>query len=169
MPPKSVRSIRELIYWEYAKLVAGSAVGDRHNYRFVMYTYERFVKGTAAPSAILRENKILVETECCCAYCGAAGHLHWDHIIPQSRGGPDTIDNQVQACMPCNTSKGARDPFEWYGLERIDDLPRLVLGKYLKLVFEFHEEAGTLDAADLNHDGTLNVYDLGAIFVRPPG
>ncbi len=164
MPPKNVRTIRQLIYWEYAKLVAGAAVGDRKNFRFVMYTYERFLKGEAHPSTILRENKLLVEEELQCAYCTASGALQWEHIVPRSRGGPDTIDNMVKACLPCNTAKGARDPFEWYGEARIYEIPRLVLGKYLKVVFDFHTAAGTLDAADLNHDGQLNVYDLGAIF-----
>jgi hypothetical protein len=41
MPPKHVKSVRQLIYWEYAKLIAGSAVGDRRNCRFVTYTYRR--------------------------------------------------------------------------------------------------------------------------------
>ncbi len=41
----------------------------------------------------------------------------------------------------------------------------MVLGKYLKLVFEHHENVGTLDAADLNADGKLDVYDLGVAFL----
>ena len=39
-----------------------------------------------------------------------------------------------------------------------------VLGKYLKLVYEHHEKAGTLDSEDVNMDGELDVLDLGAIF-----
>lgn len=165
MPPKNVKTVRELIYWEYAKLIAGRAVGDRRNYGFVMHTYKRLQTGQISPSAILRENQLLVEGECCCAYCGGQENLQWEHIIPKSRGGPDDIDNMVQACQQCNASKGARDPFEWYG-DRKDELPRLVLGKYLKLVFDFHERAGTLDSGDLNADGQLDIYDLGAIFIR---
>jgi hypothetical protein len=101
------------------------------------------------------------------AYCGAQEDLQWEHIIPRSRGGPDTIDNMVQACSDCNAAKGAKDPFEWYGLERRYEIPRLVLGKYLKLVFDHHDAAGTLDAEDINMDGTLDVYDLGSAFRRP--
>jgi len=164
MPPKNVRTIRQLIYWEYAKLIAGRAVEDRKNYRFIMYTYKKLESGQMHPSSILRENRQLVEGEARCAYCGAEGNLQWDHIIPLSRGGPDTIDNQVRACPTCNQSKGDKDPFEWYGLERRYQLPRLVLGKYLKLVYEHHERAGTLDSLDINADGLLNVLDLGAIF-----
>lgn len=164
MPPKNVRSIRQLIYWEYAKLIAGSAVGDRKNYRFVMYTYQKLEKGQLHPSAILRENKLLVEHEKACAYCeGCSQELQWEHIIPRSRGGPDTIDNLVLACPGCNQAKAGRDPFEWYGLARKYEVPRVVLGKYLKLAFDHHQQRGTLDASDLNADGTLDIFDLGAV------
>lgn len=164
MPPKNVRTIRELIYWEYAKLIAGRAVSDRRNYRFVMYTYSRLRAGQIHPSAILRENTLLVECERCCVYCGEKENLQWEHIIPRSQGGPDIIDNLVEACSGCNTKKGIKDVFEWYGLERRYDIPRLVLGKYLKLVFDCHSKRGTLDSSDLNADGKLDVYDLGRVF-----
>jgi hypothetical protein len=164
MPPKNIKTVRQLIYWEYAKLIAGRAVGDRTNFKFAMHMFKKLDAGQMAPSTILRENKKLVEGECCCAYCGAKDGLQWEHIIPKSRGGPDTIDNMVQACRACNQEKGARDPFEWYGTERFYEIPRLVLGKYLKLMFDCHEKAGTLDSSDVNQDGELDVFDLGAIF-----
>jgi hypothetical protein len=164
MPPKNVRTVRQLIYWEYAKLMAGSAVGDRKNYAYVMYCYKKLDSGKLAPSAILRENKLLVESERVCIYCEAVcNDLQWEHIIPRSRGGLDTIDNLVRACRACNLSKGARDLFEWYGKGRQYEIPRLALGKYLKMIFELHERAGTLDSIDLNADGHLDLLDLGAI------
>jgi hypothetical protein len=167
MPPKNVKTVRQLIYWEYAKLIAGSAVGDRKNYRFVMYSYKRLDGGQMDPSAILRENKLLVEAEKVCAYCEkACDELQWEHIIPRSRSGPDTIDNMVLACRGCNQAKSAKDLFEWYGEDKKYEIPRLVLGKYLKLVFEHHQGMGTLDAIDLNADGNLDVLDLGATFLK---
>lgn len=76
------------------------------------------------------------------------------------------IDNMVLCCKKCNLSKSDRDPFEWFGKERKYEIPRLVLGKYLKLVFEAHEKAGSLDSADLNADGSLDVIDLGRVFAK---
>jgi hypothetical protein len=168
VPPKNVKTVRQLIWWEYAKLIAGSAVGDRKNYRFVMHTYKKLEAGQLHPSTILRENKLLVGSDECCAYCRAKGGLQWEHIIPKSRGGPDTIDNMVLACARCNRDKADQDPFEWFGLERRYEVPRLVLGKYLKLTYDFHERAGTLDDPDVNGDGKLDIFDLGAVF-KPKG
>lgn len=43
-----------------------------------------------------------------CRSCGADHDLSLDHIIPYSRGGPDTVDNLQVLCRPCNSRKGAR-------------------------------------------------------------
>jgi hypothetical protein len=43
------------------------------------------------------------------------------------------------------------------------------VGKYLKLVYDFHEQRGTLDAERPAGEGDLNVFDLGAVFVAAGG
>ena len=48
-----------------------------------------------------------------CVYCGAPATTY-DHVIPISRGGSDTADNMVVACVSCNPSKGNRTPEEWW-------------------------------------------------------
>ncbi len=50
-----------------------------------------------------------------CMYCGetyASPILTRDHIIPKSRGGPDTWMNVVCACKVCNMKKADRTPEE---------------------------------------------------------
>lgn len=47
-----------------------------------------------------------------CAYCGSKEHLTIDHVHPSSRGGQDTWENLVTACIKCNTKKGNRTPQE---------------------------------------------------------
>jgi len=47
-----------------------------------------------------------------CAYCGSAERLTIDHVLPKSRGGPDTWENLVAACTACNNRKGNRTPEE---------------------------------------------------------
>lgn len=44
-----------------------------------------------------------------CAYCGGVfnrAKLTRDHVIPQSKGGPDTWENCVTCCFDCNQRKG---------------------------------------------------------------
>ncbi len=51
-----------------------------------------------------------------CMYCGntfTQHHLTRDHIVPVSRGGPDSWSNCVTACSDCNHKKGNRTPEEW--------------------------------------------------------
>jgi len=48
-----------------------------------------------------------------CQYCGRTDvTLTVDHIIPRSRGGKETWDNLVAACVNCNNKKGDRTPAE---------------------------------------------------------
>ena len=47
-----------------------------------------------------------------CRYCGSHTDLTADHVIPESRGGPTTVENLVTACALCNLRKGARIPEE---------------------------------------------------------
>lgn len=48
-----------------------------------------------------------------CAYCGAAGKLTMDHIVPVSRGGSHGVGNIVPACPSCNSRKRNRFLMEW--------------------------------------------------------
>ena len=41
-----------------------------------------------------------------CLKCGAEDGLSIDHIVPVSKGGPNTLGNLQTLCMPCNVSKG---------------------------------------------------------------
>jgi 5-methylcytosine-specific restriction endonuclease McrA len=50
-----------------------------------------------------------------CQYCGAElprTKLTLDHVLPQSRGGIESWENLVLACLPCNVRKGNRTPEE---------------------------------------------------------
>jgi RHS repeat-associated protein len=56
-----------------------------------------------------------------CTYCGGKTtrepgprQLNRDHIIPKSRGGTNSPENQAPSCRGCNLQKGGRTPREWY-------------------------------------------------------
>jgi 5-methylcytosine-specific restriction endonuclease McrA len=49
-----------------------------------------------------------------CAYCGANGDLHIEHVVPISKGGPHSIGNIIPACKDCNMSKRDHEAEAWY-------------------------------------------------------
>ena len=143
MPPGYVRTIREEIFYEYAKLISRSAYGSLKR----PFITERFLKlrgGEITISGTIREWEREQELPKECVYCSSMIDLTTDHLIPRSRGGDDSADNVVLACQLCNTSKGIKGVFEWLGLKEKDRLHRLVAGKYLKQLLTLHEQAGTI-------------------------
>jgi HNH endonuclease len=167
--PRTFATVRELIYWEYAKLISEKAVGDRQNYKFANFTYQKLIHGKTNPSSILSENKQLFSMGDVCAYCGATGKLHWEHIVPVFAGGPDNIDNMVRACAPCNLTKGARDPYQWYIGKKTEAIPRLVLGKFLKVVFEKYAALNLLDSTDYMTTHMVERVTLSSVFKSDNG
>lgn len=164
---RTFATIRELIYWEYAKVISEKAVGDRLNYKFVNFTFQKLLQGKATPSSILKENQQLFLLGDFCAYCGATGSLHWEHIIPVSIGGPDSIDNMVRACPPCNLAKGALDPYQWYLQKKTaEQIPRIVLGKFLKVLFEEYAAHRLLDSQEFMKFYAIERVTLRSIFTN---
>jgi len=62
---------------------------------------------------ILSRKNILRRDGHRCQYCGSSsGSLTVDHIMPRSRGGEDSWENLVSACLRCNNRKGSHTPDE---------------------------------------------------------
>ncbi|MGD0273330.1 MAG: HNH endonuclease [Gaiellaceae bacterium] len=173
MPPKYVQTVRQLIYWEYAQLIARAA-GFEGNFGFIVSRYKKLDSGEMKWSSSVRDHIREMEKERACVYCGSAEALSMDHIVPASRAGIDpritrlleSPENMVYACRKCNSSKRDKDVFEWYGADRTQEIPKLALSKFLKLAYEIHETQGTLDLKDPNMDGVLDIYDLGVVITH---
>ena len=172
-PPKYIKTVRDLIYWLYAELIARAA-GFQNNYGFVVSRYKKLKSGTMKWASTIRDHQKEWEKGKKCVYCGGTENLTIDHIIPASRAGVDpriknfleSPDNCVWACKYCNSKKGDKDIFEWYGKEKLDEIPKLVISKFLKLSYKIHETQGTLDLEDPNMDGVLDIYDLGVVITN---
>ena len=138
-PPKTVLTIRDLIYWEYACLIARAA-GFERNYGFIVSRFKKLQTGEMEWSSAGRDWMKEHEKAFSCLYCGSTTKLSQDHIIPITRGQVDprihellnSSENCVLACQKCNSSKGDRDILEWFGSERFDEIPKLALSKFLQ-------------------------------------
>lgn len=56
-----------------------------------------------------------------CQYCGGTSGdpiLEWEHIVPKSKGGSDSMKNATLACHTCNQDKGNRSLKEWLAVEK---------------------------------------------------
>ncbi|NJL02852.1 MAG: HNH endonuclease [Spirulinaceae cyanobacterium RM2_2_10] len=61
----------------------------------------------------LTRRNVLERDDQTCQYCSYRGDgLTLDHVLPRSRGGGDTWENLVAACVRCNVRKGNRTPAE---------------------------------------------------------
>jgi hypothetical protein len=144
MPPSYVKTVREEIFYEYARLISRSAHGSLQ-YGFVSDRFKKLRNGQVTISGTMREWEQEQELPRQCVFCGSPTKLSIDHLISRNRGGEDSPDNLVLACTSCNSSRGDKGVFEWLGLKEKDNLPRLVAGNYLKQLLKVHEQAKTID------------------------
>ncbi len=147
MPPKYVKTMREELFYEYAKLISRTVFNGQLNYGFIINTLKEFKSGKKTMSDTVREWQREYEFPKECVFCASTENLQIDHLIPKSRGGSDSADNVVWSCRTCNISRGNKGVFEWLGLKKKDNLHRIVAGKYIKELFELHERTGTLDVS----------------------
>jgi 5-methylcytosine-specific restriction endonuclease McrA len=102
------------------------SLGERHDYEdwvravnfeiqaprvIRLLTYERLPRNTVK----FNRRNIFLRDGHRCQYCGkrySSLRLSLDHVVPKSRGGADTWENIVCACLKCNVDKGGRTPAE---------------------------------------------------------
>jgi len=152
MPPPAIKTVRQIIFYQYAKIIteaSGIFKGDKSFYPMVMSRCNKLCSGELTWSSARREWQKEFDNPNICIYCGECGKLTTEHILPLSCGGEDIADNCVRVCASCNSSKGGKRLYEWRGLEAKDDHHRIAEGKYLKYLFSLHKNRGTLDISDI--------------------
>lgn len=101
-------------------IIKGKAERVEHNGRFVYADFplptvirlRHYVRIPYKDIPMTRRN-LLQRDDHTCQYCNYSGDgLTLDHVIPRSRGGGDTWENMVTACVRCNVKKGNRTPRE---------------------------------------------------------
>ena len=91
-----------------SRLALHSIIATHGNHQ----SYYRLDRGYTPP---LCNNTLFQRDAHLCLYCGERFHkrdLSRDHVTPVSRGGQDSWNNLVTACVRCNTHKAGRTPEE---------------------------------------------------------
>lgn len=94
-----MKTIGDLIFWQYAKIISQSAGYGKKEFGFVMNRFKKLSSGEINWSTSIREYVKEKEKKDECIYCGKKTDLTLEHILPRSRGGPDLPDNAVWACV----------------------------------------------------------------------
>ena len=91
----SLENYREKIHSAYISLPLPSVIKLKH--------YARIRR----KEIVLSRKNILKRDNHTCQYCGVRSvPMTIDHVISRKKGGEDTWENLVAACVPCNTRKG---------------------------------------------------------------
>jgi hypothetical protein len=190
MPDREVTCIRDIIYYQYAKIIAKSAFhfnngreAKKEEYGFIKERFRGLKDERISWADILREDWQQVETQRECIYCGSTENIQREHLVPQSLricnrcsscDHIQAIHNQVWACKNCNDTKGTKGLYEFYKFKLpeirdfYDFIPPLAEKKYLKTMMCCHMCANTLDCKDLDGDGKITVLDIDYILHNHP-
>lgn len=105
-----------------------------------------------------------------CALCAMPVDLTktvLDHLMPQSKGGPDHLDNTLLLCKACNSSKGAKDLLAWWMFRGLDPatIDRRILCLYARVYWQYTPQA----ALRLPAEASLAVFLLALEAATLPG
>jgi len=101
-------------------LLKGKAEQIEHNGKYILPDFPlptvirlRYYVRVPYKEIPLTRRNIMHRDSHSCQYCGYTGDdLTLDHVLPRSRGGAESWENLVTACVRCNVKKGNRTPSE---------------------------------------------------------
>lgn len=185
MIDRDLHTIRDLIYYQYSKLLCKSLLQDPNDLnsssdhsQCVNKIFLELKSGVKNWSELISKGLPLDESSKVCLFCGNAFDVSPDHIVPMSLkisvrcSSCDIIHavhNLIWVCKVCNSSKGTFGLYEFYKHKYPYDkncfalIPPLAEMRYLRTMYHCHECAGSLDSSDPNHDGKVDVLDIDFI------
>jgi hypothetical protein len=162
--------VKDLIFWQYAKIIADSAGIGKKDYGFVMAKFKQLSQGEIFWNQI-REYVKEKENKDECIFCGAKTDLTLEHLLPQIFNGPDDEKNVIWLCKSCNSSKGSRRLYEYFAIKAGVEaakygVPRIAEGKYLKLAFENLKEKGYLEIDSVTLRSVCPKCDMKSLCIK---
>ncbi|MBU1241474.1 HNH endonuclease [Myxococcota bacterium] len=151
MAPK-IETVGQHLYYAYARLGQCDAAKQKGcekyspiHFMIMNKLYKGLNTGTMSVRSLYDDEKLRMKVPQACYYCGSRESLSLDHLVAKKMGGSDDPANFIYACKTCNSAKGKKDLFEWYqGKGKIP--PLMIIKRYLKLVFQYAEAQGLMEA-----------------------
>jgi len=178
MPDREIKNVRDLILYQYAKILAKEALGPeykRKGHDLVKTGYRDLKHNQIRWESILKEGADPEGMEKHCVYCGSKGKTELLSVVTEIPGvseecsGCDIIEgvqSRVWTCGKCSRKRGKKGLYRFLR-EQHPDQPKFYdkinpdLEKaYLKAVYHCHQCRGTLLSSDPDGDGKLTVLDL---------
>lgn len=98
MPPKAVKTVREQIFYQYAKIISEASGFGKTNYGMIMNRWKSLCSGEIHWSSSVREWLKEKENPNACIYCGETKDLTVEHILPKCCEREDITENVVIIC-----------------------------------------------------------------------
>ena len=83
-----------------------------------------------------------------CHYCAKPNAHTIDHVVPQSQGGSDDLDNLVLACTECNHKKGSMAYENFIKMTKPLDKPKSLWDRIFKTNLSAENKQLRLDLAE---------------------
>ena len=182
MVGREKKTVREVIWFQYAKLIARSAyklpdghAAKKHCYGFIKNLFFELQSGAKSWSDITGEDWQSDDSSKQCAYCGSTDHLARESLVPKMMLVDErcrtceklsVVHNQVWVCKSCSLARGKMGMYTFFNVRMPDTrkfydfLPPLAEKKYLKTAYDCLDCAQCLDSGDLDGDGQLTVFDI---------
>lgn len=126
-PAKAARQARESYMRHRDKRVEAAIEYQKNNPAVVALTRHRRKAAESLKVTRRDHRRLLSRYRNRCAYCevklgpwgrSASNSLQWDHVLPLSKGGADSVGNLLPSCRECNRAKSAKLLSAWRYKER---------------------------------------------------
>ena len=152
MPPSSVRTLEDLIYWQSAKIMTRPASRPRQ-YALAVDRLARIRSGEIRPDA--GEEALRRGPPSRCDLCGGEGPLTEDPVFARLTAGRSDAGVGLWLCPSCRASKDSRGLYEYWvdgaaPARARDGPPHVAEGAYLRLLKDLFTRADVLDWKERN-------------------
>jgi hypothetical protein len=188
MPDRDVLTLLDLVYYQYAKILAqeeltrpGFEVARRTQYGMAKDIFRDLKAGRKLWGAVTSGNGSQESAEARCVFCGSGEGVEPRPLVPTNLHINERCaacerllskGNLVPTCARCAEKRGKRGLYAFYRNLFPEEskfyyrIPRPVEKKYLRIIHDCLRCADALGAKDVDGDGDVTVLDIDHAIAR---